>query len=161
MVALNISARVTLLGFGVFTVAWIAWTIDGYLDGKTSLLIQNAALLLIDIAGTYRWLPKAEAGLRPTRSAHPSNGLARLCGKVPRRNRRGPDFCGNTDFVHNDRAGINGFDRSVVKVATAHRDLLLIINRSIHLTYPSTNTVKNISAVMPTAYWLQYEALST
>ena len=31
-------------------------------DGKTSLLIQNAALLLINIAGIYRWLPRVEAG---------------------------------------------------------------------------------------------------
>ena len=62
MVALNISARVTVLGFGFFTLASIAWMIDGWLDGKASLLIQNAALLLINIAGVYRWLPKAEAG---------------------------------------------------------------------------------------------------
>ena len=62
MVALNISARVTVLGFGVFTVASMAWMIDGWLDGKASLLIQNAVLLLINIAGVYRWLPKAEAG---------------------------------------------------------------------------------------------------
>jgi hypothetical protein len=62
MVALNISARVTVLGFCVFTVASIAWIIDGWLDGKASLLIQNALLLLINIAGVYRWLPKAAAG---------------------------------------------------------------------------------------------------
>ena len=50
-----------MLGFGVFTFASIAWMVDGWLDGKASLLIQNAALLLINVAGIYRWLPRAEA----------------------------------------------------------------------------------------------------
>jgi ABC-type multidrug transport system fused ATPase/permease subunit len=61
MVAVNISARITVIGFGVFILASIAWMVDGWLEGKASLLIQNAALLLINIAGVYRWLPRAKA----------------------------------------------------------------------------------------------------
>jgi hypothetical protein len=61
MVALNISAPVTVLGFGVFTFASLAWMVDGWFDDKALLFIQNAALLLIDLAGIYRWLPRAKA----------------------------------------------------------------------------------------------------
>jgi hypothetical protein len=34
--------------------------IDGWLEAKTSLLVQNGVLLLVNIAGIYRWLPRAE-----------------------------------------------------------------------------------------------------
>ena len=61
MVALNWSARVTVLGFAVFIAASIAWMIDGWLEGKVSLLIQIAVLLLVNIAGVYRWLPRVES----------------------------------------------------------------------------------------------------
>lgn len=61
MVASNWSARVTVLGFVVFTAASVAWMIDGWLEGKSSLLIQNGVLLLVNIAGVYRWLPRAES----------------------------------------------------------------------------------------------------
>ena len=59
MVALNWSPRLTVMGFGVFIVASIAWLIDGWIENKTSLLIQNAVLLIVNIAGVYRWLPRA------------------------------------------------------------------------------------------------------
>ena len=61
MVALNWSPRLTVLGFSVFIAASIAWMLDGWLEGKASLLIQNAVLLLINIAGVYRWLPRAQS----------------------------------------------------------------------------------------------------
>ena len=61
MVGLNWSARVTVVGFAVFIAASVAWMIDGWLEGKASLLIQNAVLLLVNIAGVYRWLPRAES----------------------------------------------------------------------------------------------------
>ena len=57
MVAVNWSPRLTVLGFAVFVVASIAWMIDGWLEGKASLLIQNAILLLVNIAGIYRRAP--------------------------------------------------------------------------------------------------------
>lgn len=60
MVALNWSARLTVCGFGVFIVASMAWMVDGWLEAKPSLLIQNAVLLLVNAAGVYRWLPRAQ-----------------------------------------------------------------------------------------------------
>jgi hypothetical protein len=60
LVAANWNARVTVSGFAVFIVASIAWMIDGWLESKSSLLIQNAVLLLINALGIWRWLPTAE-----------------------------------------------------------------------------------------------------
>ena len=59
LVSLNISPKVTVTGFIVFIAASIAWMADGWFDNKASLLIQNAILLLVNIAGVWRWLPKA------------------------------------------------------------------------------------------------------
>ncbi len=59
MVAANWSAKVTALGFFVFIVASLAWMLDGWLEAKASLLIQNAVLLAVNAAGVWRWLPRA------------------------------------------------------------------------------------------------------
>ena len=78
MVALNWSARVTVLGFVVFIAASIAWMVDGWLEGKASLLIQNAVLLLVNIAGVYRWLPRVGILSAGCALAHlPRNAQAR------------------------------------------------------------------------------------
>jgi hypothetical protein len=34
--------------------------VDGWLESKTSLVIQNVILLLINAIGVWRWFPKAE-----------------------------------------------------------------------------------------------------
>ncbi|MDO9382053.1 MAG: hypothetical protein Q7T86_04245 [Hyphomicrobiaceae bacterium] len=60
LVAANWNARVTVAGFVIFIVASIAWMTDGWLENKASLIIQNAILLLINILGVWRWLPRAE-----------------------------------------------------------------------------------------------------
>ena len=60
LVASNLNARVTIAGFAIFIVASIAWMLDGWLESKTSLIIQNAVLLLINVIGVWRWLPRAE-----------------------------------------------------------------------------------------------------
>jgi hypothetical protein len=60
LVAVNINARVTVAGFGIFIVASLLWVIDGYIESKSSLVMQNVALFLINVAGVWRWLPKAE-----------------------------------------------------------------------------------------------------
>lgn len=60
MVAANMNARITVAGFAIFIVASIAWMADGWFEGKSSLVIQNAILLLINILGVWRWLPRAE-----------------------------------------------------------------------------------------------------
>jgi hypothetical protein len=60
LVAANWLARLTVVGFAVFIVGSIAWMIDGWLEAKTSLVIQNAILLLVNVIGVYRWLPRAQ-----------------------------------------------------------------------------------------------------
>ena len=61
MVAANMNARITVAGFTIFIVASIAWMADGWLENKSSLVIQNVILLLlINILGVWRWLPRAE-----------------------------------------------------------------------------------------------------
>jgi hypothetical protein len=60
LVAANLSPRAIVWGFSIFILASIAWVADGWLEGKASLVIQNAVLLLINILGIWRWLPKAE-----------------------------------------------------------------------------------------------------
>jgi hypothetical protein len=64
MVAANWNARLTVAGFALFILASIAWMLDGWFEEKSSLVIQNAVLLLINILGVYRWLPRAEAETR-------------------------------------------------------------------------------------------------
>ncbi len=68
LVAANLSARVTVAGFMIFIVASIAWMVDGWLETKASLVIQNVILLVIqnvillviNALGIWRWFPKAE-----------------------------------------------------------------------------------------------------
>ena len=60
LVAANLNARVTVAGFIIFIVASIAWMADGWLETKASLVIQNVILLVINVIGVWRWLPKAE-----------------------------------------------------------------------------------------------------
>jgi hypothetical protein len=59
MVAANMNARITVCGFAIFIAASIAWIADGVLEAKTSLVIQNVVLLLINVLGVWRWLPRA------------------------------------------------------------------------------------------------------
>ena len=58
MVAANINARITVAGFAIFTVASIAWLADGWFESKSSLVIQNVILLVINVLGIWRWLPR-------------------------------------------------------------------------------------------------------
>jgi hypothetical protein len=60
MVAANVNARVTVAGFVIFIIASVAWMADGWFESKTSLVIQNAILLLINVLGVWRWLPRVE-----------------------------------------------------------------------------------------------------
>jgi hypothetical protein len=60
LVAANLNARITVAGFMIFIVASVAWMVDGWLEAKTSLVIQNVILLLINVIGVWRWSPKAE-----------------------------------------------------------------------------------------------------
>lgn len=58
MVALNYSPHVTVAGFAVFTAAALAWMVDGWIESRASLFFQNLVLLMVNIAGIYRWLPR-------------------------------------------------------------------------------------------------------
>jgi hypothetical protein len=60
LVAANLNARITVAGFMIFIVASVAWMVDGWLEAKASLVIQNVILLLINVIGVWRWSPKAE-----------------------------------------------------------------------------------------------------
>ena len=40
--------------------ACIAWMVDGRIESKASLVIQNAILLFIKAIGVWRFYPKAE-----------------------------------------------------------------------------------------------------
>jgi hypothetical protein len=60
LVAATLNARITVAGFMIFIIASIAWMIDGWLETKASLVIQNVFLLVINVIGVWRWFPKAE-----------------------------------------------------------------------------------------------------
>jgi len=60
LVAANWNAKVMVAGFALFIVASLAWMADGWLESKASLMIQNAILLIINVLGIWRWLPRAE-----------------------------------------------------------------------------------------------------
>lgn len=60
LVAANISAKVMVAGFSIFVVASLAWIAAGWVETQPSLYLQNAVLLLVNIAGIWRWLPRAE-----------------------------------------------------------------------------------------------------
>ena len=60
LVAANLNARVTVIGFVIFIVACIASMSDGWVESKASLVIQNVILLFINVIGVWRWYPKAE-----------------------------------------------------------------------------------------------------
>jgi hypothetical protein len=62
LVAANLNARATFAGFIIFIAASLAWMADGFIENKTSLVIQNIVLLLINVLGVVRWFPKAEKG---------------------------------------------------------------------------------------------------
>ena len=75
MVAANMNARMTVAGFAIFILASIAWMADGWFESKSSLVIRNAILLLINILGVWRWLPRTEkeaglSGPKPARLPH-------------------------------------------------------------------------------------------
>ena len=57
LVAANWNARGMVAGFIIFIIGSVAM-IDGWLESKASLVIQNGVLLLINVLGVCRWLPK-------------------------------------------------------------------------------------------------------
>lgn len=58
LVASNLSPKTMVLGFSVFVIASLLWMASGYVDEKPSLIIQNIILLIVNLAGIWRWAPK-------------------------------------------------------------------------------------------------------
>jgi sporulation protein YlmC with PRC-barrel domain len=56
MTAANLGARVTGWGFAVFTLGSICWVVVGMQLGQPALIASNAFLVLVNVAGTWRWL---------------------------------------------------------------------------------------------------------
>lgn len=56
LVAANLGARLTGIGFLVFAIGSVAWMVIGVATGQSTLIWQNAVLLLVNIVGVWRWL---------------------------------------------------------------------------------------------------------
>lgn|SRR5690349_11105229 len=57
MVAAHWNPRLTVSRFALFILASIAWMLDGWFEEKSSLVSQNAVLLLINILGFIGGFP--------------------------------------------------------------------------------------------------------
>ncbi|NLR72394.1 hypothetical protein HGI47_16085 [Novosphingobium sp. ERN07] len=60
LVALDMGRRITGWGFVLFVVVSIAWIASGITNGASSVAIQNAALLLVNAWGVWRYLLNPE-----------------------------------------------------------------------------------------------------
>lgn len=56
IVASNLGARLTGLGFIIFTIGSIAWTALGVVTDQPNLLWQNVILTALNLFGVWRWL---------------------------------------------------------------------------------------------------------
>lgn len=62
LVAANISPKAMVAGFSIFVVSSLAWITAGWFETQPSLYIQNGVLFLVNLAGIWRWLPRAQRG---------------------------------------------------------------------------------------------------
>ena len=56
LVAANVGARITGVGFVVFSIGSVAWMAIGLATHQNNLIWQNAVLLGINALGIWRWL---------------------------------------------------------------------------------------------------------
>lgn len=56
LVALNAGAKITGVGFIIFTVSSMIWITASLADGNSPLAVQNVVLLVINVFGIYRYL---------------------------------------------------------------------------------------------------------
>ncbi len=61
LVAFNWSPKVMVAGFAVFVVSSVAWIGAGWVENQPSLYVQNTMLLIVNVIGIFRWLPRTEA----------------------------------------------------------------------------------------------------
>ena len=73
LVAANLNARITVAGFMIFIVASIAWMVDGWLESKASLVIQNAILLLINVDRSLALVSEGREGSEELESIYSQN----------------------------------------------------------------------------------------
>ena len=89
LVAANWNARSWSRDLLSSSSAPLAWMIDGWLESKASLVIQNGVLLLINVLGVWRWLPKPRticASLQLASEPHPEPGGLADIGTLCRAN---------------------------------------------------------------------------
>ena len=74
--ASNLGSRITGYGFIVFTIGSIGWFAFGLMSGQPALMWTNAALIVLNIFGVWRWLGRqarieegARAGAKASHSA--------------------------------------------------------------------------------------------
>ena len=56
MVALHAGTRITGIGFLIFLVSSVSWTIFGLIENDHGLVVQNVVLTAINIFGAWRYL---------------------------------------------------------------------------------------------------------
>ena len=54
MIALNLG--LVIYGFGLFLISSLLWSVIGWLQRDTSLVVLQGAFTIINIVGIYRWL---------------------------------------------------------------------------------------------------------
>ncbi|WP_265562577.1 PRC-barrel domain-containing protein [Sphingomicrobium arenosum] len=59
--ASNLGARITGIGFVIFTIGSVAWFIVGLTTGQGGLIWQNIILFFINLFGVWRWLGRRAA----------------------------------------------------------------------------------------------------
>lgn len=69
IVALNAGARITGIGFIIFTGSSVVWIAASLLDGNNPLAVQNLVLFGINIFGIYRYLLRGPKGDEKTSKA--------------------------------------------------------------------------------------------
>ncbi len=57
---MNISPKIMVAGFSIFVTSSLAWIAAGWVETQPSLYVQNGVLLLVNLAGIWRWLPRAQ-----------------------------------------------------------------------------------------------------
>ncbi len=111
--ASNLGARITGLGFVIFTIGSVAWFIVGLESGQAGLMWQNVILFFINLFGVWRWLGRRAAMEAGGRRAHEESekgggeGLVPLSALVgmPMRDSRGEEVGKLADAMVGERGG--------------------------------------------------------
>jgi hypothetical protein len=101
LTASNLGARVTGIGFVVFTVGALCWMATGFLTGQPALLWTNVVLTVLDLFGVWRWLGRQARVEEGARAA--SEASARSDGETlfpVSLLSRAPVLCGDEEVGH-------------------------------------------------------------